>query len=82
VAFTEEAQQGLSPGCGALPLLEDGSYVLAPMQLNGGQRTLRLESCLAGDAQGQLDARARTRVVHLLRQAAAGQPWQLDAVEV
>ena len=83
MAFTEEAQQGLNQASSStLPILEDGSYVLAPMQLESGQTKLRLECCLAGDAQGQLAPRTRTRVVHLLKRAQEGQPWQLDAIEV
>ena len=82
VAFTEEAQAGLSGPSSALPVLADGSYVLAPMALLKESRQLRLETCLAGAAGALLAARTRTRVVHFLRQTSESEHWHLSKVEV
>ena len=86
VAFTEEAQAGLSGPSNALPVLPDGSYVLAPLAVPRESRQLRLETCLAGAAGSGsgalLAARTRTRVVHFLRQTSESEPWCLSKVEV
>ena len=82
VAFTEEAQAGLAGPSSALPIVADGSYVLAPIALPRDTRQLRLETCLAGAAGGLLSTRTRTRVVHFLRQTSDSEPWRLSKIEV
>ena len=82
MAFTEEAQAGLDGPSSALPVLGDGSYVLAPMAVPKESRQLRLEACIAGAAGALLAARTRTRVVLFLRQTSESEPWRLSKVEV
>jgi hypothetical protein len=92
VAFTEEAQRGLSltdasDSGGAewpagLPWTADGSYALAPHQVAADQSKLRLESCLVRPRTGPLQAQQRTRIVHHLKRQSASGEWQIDTVEV
>lgn len=82
VAFTEESQSGLAGPSTALPMLADGSYVLAPTAVPVGTKQLRLESCLPGPTGNLLGARTRTRVVHFLHQRSELEPWRLSKIEV
>lgn len=96
MAFTEEAQKGLQAAAGEqagwpgrAPWMADGSYVLAPQRITDEDQRLRIEACLVRPRQGQLDAMARTRVVHHLKRAIGSNSssseaatWQLDTIEV
>ncbi|BDA40359.1 hypothetical protein COCOBI_01-0120 [Coccomyxa sp. Obi] len=92
VAFTEEAQEGLSAAeaselggstwPGGLPWAPDGSYALVPLHIGDEEAKLRVESCLVRPRTGPLDAVSRTRVVHHLKRQADSREWQIDSVEV
>lgn len=92
VAFTEEAQEGLSAAeaseLGAstwpagLPWAPDGSYALAPAHIGAEQLKLRVESCLVRPRTGPLEAVSRTRAVHHLKRQADDKEWQIQSIEV
>ncbi len=81
VAFTEEAAHGLwLPG--QLPVLSDGSYVLAPDQIPEDSKEVRIEACLAKPSAGPLAPRLRTRVVCNISRARPDAAWSLESIEV
>ena len=92
MAFTEEAQRGLSAAevsrsgsidwPAGLPWTADGSYALVPHEITAEQSKVRLETCLVRPRTGPLDAQQRTRLVHHLKRQAETGEWQIDTVEV
>lgn len=92
MAFTEEAQEGLSAAeaseLGAstwpagLPWAPDGSYALAQTHIEAEEAKLRVESCVVRPRSGPLEAVSRTRIVHHLKRQADSREWQIDSVEV
>ena len=92
VAFTEEAQQGLSAASaselgpstwpGGLPWAPDGGYALTPSHIGAEEAKLRVETCLVKPRTGPLEAVSRTRVVHHLKRQAHSREWQIDSIEV
>ena len=90
VAFVDEVQSGLRPHepAEALPVLPDGSYILAPRELacastnNGPDAAAgtRFEACLPrGEEAGRL---TRVRLVLLGGGGSEGEPWRLQQIEV
>ena len=90
MAFVDEVQSGLQPcePAEALPVLPDGSYILAPRELacastGGGAGTTtgtRFEACLPrGEEAGRL---TRVRLVLLGCGGSDGEPWRLQQIEV
>ncbi len=92
MAFTEEAQEGLSAAeaseLGAstwpagLPWAPDGSYALAQTHIEAEEAKLRVESCVVRPRSGPSEAVSRTRIVHHLKRQADSREWQIDSVEV